>query len=306
MQNVKNAGYLRSDLACESAELEKPLKGVEQTERQIFGVGVQRVRILTEEAAIRLGKPCGCYVHIDCGRIDRLDRERFEITARLIAGEVCGMAERLTGNAVGSDLSVLVAGLGNAELTADALGPQTVQKMSATRHLKTYARELFERSGCASLSLFSPGVLGQTGIETSDLICGASRAAMPDVVIVADALAARSCARLASTVQISDVGILPGSGVGNCRAAIDRKTLGVPVIAIGVPTVVDSSTLVFEALQKAGIDHIEPALQEVLETGKSFFVSPKESDVITERVSDLLSRALTLALIGASWEELLE
>ena len=141
-------------------------------------------------------------------------------------------------------------------------------------------------------------MLGQTGIETLELLRGAVRSVRPNLVVVVDALAARSCSRLASTVQISDSGIVPGSGVGNYRAAITSETLGVPVIAIGVPTVVNSSTLVWDALKEAHIVEIGDELQAVLENGKSFFVSPKESDLISDAVSELLSDAISEAFIG--------
>ena len=140
-----------------------------------------------------------------------------------------------------------------------------------------------------------PGVLGQTGIETVELIRGAVENAGPDVVLAIDALAARSCERLAATVQLSDNGINPGSGIGNHRKAICRETVGVPVIALGVPTVVNSATLVYDALRQAGIEEIRPELRQVLENGRSFFVSPKESDVITDRISDLIADAVDMA-----------
>ena len=196
------------------------------------------------------------------------------------------------------DFSVFVTGLGNAELTADALGPDTVSKLTATRHLREHELPLYREIGCSALSAFAPGVLGQTGIETLELLRGAVRSVKPDLVVAVDALAARSCKRLASTVQLSDAGIVPGSGVGNHRTAITADTLGVPVIALGVPMVVDSSTLVYDALQEAHIDDISDSLREVLENGRSFFVSPKESDVITRQVSELLARAISMAFVG--------
>ena len=189
------------------------------------------------------------------------------------------MTQRLTKKAIDSALSVLVAGLGNAGLTADAIGPLTVEGLHVTRHLMDADQALYRSLGCSALSAIAPGVLGQTGVETLELLRGAVRAVKPDVVILIDALAARSCDRMAATVQISDVGISPGSGVGNRRAPIDRETLGVPVISIGVPTVVQSATLVWDALQSAGIQEIDERLEHVLKSGVNFFVSPKESDV---------------------------
>ena len=138
-------------------------------------------------------------------------------------------------------------------------------------------------------------MLGQTGIETLELLRGAVRYVKPDLVVVIDALAARSCERLASTVQISDAGIKPGSGVGNHRAAITKEALEVPVVVLGVPTVVNSSTLVWDALHEAGIEKISDPLRRVLENGRSFFVSPKESDVITEQFSRLLANSVSVA-----------
>ena len=212
-----------------------------------------------------------------------------------MAGELRGTAQRLTHKAIDSNLSVFVAGLGNADLTPDAIGPQTVRRLTATRHLRQYEGELYRATGCSSLSALSPGVLGQTGIETSELLRGAVNSTHPDVIIAIDALTARNCDRLCATVQLSDTGIEPGSGVGNHRRPITYKSMGVPVIALGVPTVVNSATLVWDALQKAGIDGEDTRLQKVLESGKSFFVSPKESDLICESIARLFASAIGLA-----------
>lgn len=291
--------YVRSDLACESAPLrEAEGGGTEYTEHRVGEFTVGRLRILCEDAAMRLGKPCGVYVTVSCGRIDRLSEQASERLARLIAGELRGLAGRLTGKRVDAELGVFVAGLGNAELTADAVGPKTVAGLTATRHLRDHEHALFYSVGCASISALAPGVLGQTGIETLELLQSTVSCVKPDVILVIDALAARSCDRLAATVQISDAGISPGSGVGNHRAAIDQGSVGVPVIALGVPTVVDSSALVYDVLAQAGIDELDEEIRAVLESGKSFFVSPKECDVICEQVASVLSRAIGLAFAG--------
>ena len=171
--------------------------------------------------------------------------------SRLLAGELRGSARRITGKGVDASFGVFVAGLGNAELTADAIGPRTVRLLTATRHLREHAAGLYREAGCAALSALAPGVLGQTGIETVEILRGTVQTVRPDVMLVIDSLAARSCTRLASTVQITDTGISPGSGVGNHRAAINRATVGVPVISVGVPTVVNSATLVYDALSEA-------------------------------------------------------
>ncbi len=288
----------RSDLACEGNAVHERVEGATWSERQVGDMTVFHLRIEQEAAAKRLQKPCGSYVTVSCGRMERLTGEQAELLIRLLAGELVGMCERSCGKRSGASLSVLVAGLGNAELTADAIGPKTAGALTATRHLRRHEAELFQNVGCAELSVLLPGVSGQTGIEALELLRGAVAAVKPDIVLVVDALAARSCERLASTVQLSDVGIVPGSGVGNHRAAIDRSTLGVPVLALGVPTVVNSATLVRDALREADIWELSPAVEEVLQTGRSFFVSPRECDVICERASALLADSIELAFGG--------
>lgn len=291
--------YARTDLALESCCTgEKQPEGVAQTVHRNGGFVVHRVSVVTSEAATALGKPVGTYVTVECGPIHRLDRERLDTLKYLLAGELRGMTRALTGHFPGGGLSVFVAGLGNAKLTADAIGPGTVSRLTATRHLVSHESELFRALGCSALSALSPGVLGETGIETLELLRGAVRSVQPDLVLAVDSLAARSCSRLSATVQISDSGIVPGSGVGNHRTAITAETLGVPVIAVGVPTVVDSATLVWDALRQAQIEDISDSLRAVLENGKSFFVSPKESDLISETVAELLAGAITEAFIG--------
>ncbi len=291
--------YARSDLACECLPSEeKNLQGAVFSNESLAGFCVSRLEIQTEEAERELGKPRGRYISIDGGKLNRLSASQREALVRILAGELRGTATRLTKKVPDGSFGVFVAGLGNIELTADAIGPKTVRLLTATRHLQEHDDGLFRRLGCSSLSALAPGVLGQTGIETLELLQGAVRSVRPDVVIVVDALAARSCARLAATVQIGDVGISPGSGVGNRRAAITEKTLGVPVIAVGVPTVVNSATLVYDALHEAGVTHFDESLRGVLENGRSFFVSPKESDVITEEVAHILSGAISQAFLA--------
>ena len=289
-------GIERSDLACEFVASKAPQnEGVEWKTREAAGFQIGELIIGTKEAAQSLGKPCGRYLTVECGRIDRLSSGDSRALAHLLAGELRGTVARLTHKAIDANLSVFVAGLGNADLTPDAIGPQTLRRLTATRHLRQYEGELYRAAGCSSLSALAPGVLGQTGIETSELLLGAVNATHPDVILVIDALTARSCDRLCATVQLSDTGIEPGSGVGNHRKAITYKSMGVPVIALGVPTAVNSATLVWDALHEAGIESEDPHLREVLEKGKSFFVSPKETDLICECIAQLFARAIGLA-----------
>ncbi len=291
--------YYRTDLASESIEqMGGVLDGVEHSTQTFGGCEIHRTLIFSEDAAEQLGKPLGEYITLVCGSVQYLTHDESERYAEILAGELHGLTSRLLGRVRDSELSVLAVGLGNLELTADAIGPMTVSKLSATRHLREHEPDLYFALGCSSLAILSPGVLGQTGIEVLEILRNVAESIRPDLILVIDALAAGNCERLATTIQLSNVGIVPGSGVGNHRSAITQETVGVPVISIGVPTVVDSSTLVYDALRAAKIDQTDDFLRKVLENGQSFFVSPKESDVIVSHFSKLISKAIELAFVG--------
>ena len=290
---------IRSDLARESLVGDGGVvPGVLQDEHESGGFSVHRIRICEEDAAKRLEKPIGTYLTVDCGRADRMDAETRERLAHILSGELRGLTEAVCGKQPDENLSVLIVGLGNASLTADAIGPVTVRRLNATAHLREADPELYRALGCSAVSLMAPGVLGQSGIEAGTVVEAICGKMSPHLIVVVDALVAKDLERLASTVQLSDVGIVPGSGVGNYRRALTRERLGVPVLAIGVPTVVGSSSLVYDALARAGIEEPCEELRTVLETGQDFFVSLKESDSVTEAVCVVLSRALSLAFLG--------
>ncbi len=282
-----------SDLALESDYAMRSklgaADGYSETERD--GFKICRLDISSDELSAKYKRAPGSYITVICGQIWGLPEKSFISLSSLIGGEIRKMLEDITNKKINRGFSVLAVGLGNAEITPDSIGPLTVSKLTVTRHIGAISRDIFNKLGQCSVSALAPGVLAQTGIEALEIIRGAVERTSPDAVIAVDALAARSCDRLGSTVQISDSGITPGSGIGNLRSAINQENLGVPVIAIGVPTVVDSSTLVYDALEKAGIES-PPSLREILDNGRGFFVSPKESDIISESVSLLLSRAL--------------
>ena len=283
---------VRTDLASELDLTDQ--SGVDERTETRSGFTVSTIRIRTKAAAERLGKPTGEYITTDIGRIWLEGDERISAAAGVIAGKLARLAEKLCG---GTPERILIAGLGNRHITADALGDEVVSRMTVTRHVREH-RELFGLLGGREISAIAPGVLGETGIETAKLVAGAVRAAKPQIVVAVDALAARSTDRLATTVQLGSSGISPGSGIGGRRLAINEETLGVPVIALGVPTVVDSSTLVTDALGKAGMTHMPEELRHVLETGRSFFVTPKETDTIIKEMAELSARAITLAFSG--------
>ncbi len=291
--------FLQSDLAKECIpEAAEQRKGIAQERRKSGPFLIDTVKILSEEGAKAVGKPMGHYLTIECGRIDFLGAEEREMLARILCGELCGFAERVCGRRVDSTFSVFLVGLGNASLTADAIGPGTLCRLNATAHLREQDPGLFHALGCCAVSMLAPGVLGQSGMEAGKIVRAVAKNCKPDLVIAIDALAARDLERLAATVQLSDTGIIPGSGVGNHREGLTEETLGVPVLALGVPTVVATSTLIWHTLAKAGIGEPDERLQTALRSGNDFFVSLKECDVVTEQMTKILSRALSLAFLG--------
>lgn len=288
--------YIYSDLALEASTLDA--NDTEITQRVIGSSKLMTLIIDSNELSKKHKRKKGSYVTLICKRIWLMDDLELEECASIIGEEISAMISSLLPSKSKRELSVLVIGLGNSDITPDAIGPLTVSHLTVTRHISSIDPALFKKIGQCKVSAFIPGVLAQTGIEAHELVMGAVENITPDVVIAVDALAARSCDRLASTVQITNTGICPGSGIGSTRKELSAETLGVPVIAIGVPTVVDSATLVYDAMTKAGINEISPELKGVLDNGKSFFVSPKECDVISQSVSILLSNALDKAFFA--------
>lgn len=279
--------YIQSDLAMERRGTDGESEGIEYEETKRGGFLLTRLRIKNKAGERTIGRPRGNYVTLSVGKPWLMSEEQLEAAEDLLCREIGDMAKKIC-----DCKSVLVAGLGNRAITADALGPLVTDDLVITRHVRLHEKKLFDSLFCCEVASLAPGVLAQTGIETLELIRGAVERVRPELVIAVDALAARGVDRLATTVQLCDTGIAPGSGIGNTRSALDRESLGVPVMAIGVPTVVNSSTLVRDALELGGINDISPGLEEVLENGRSFFVSLKESDVAVRELAGLISRAI--------------
>lgn len=284
--------YIFTDLAY---ELEIGDDGINdllwKEERLEHNIWIIRCRMDTEKEQGAKRKKGDC-VTVFSDPIWSLGEEAFQSLRRCLSDELRRMIKHLTGvERMNESVSVLVIGLGNAQVTADSLGPVTVEKIKVTRHLFDLYGMLADTPTCA-VSAFVPGVLGNTGIESVELIRGAVEAVQPDLVIAVDALAAKSHERIAATVQLSEGGILPGSGIGNLRKAVSYETLGVPVLALGVPTVINSATLIAEALRQGGIFEVPKEMRSLLENGKNFFVTPKESDWIVKSVSHLLAAAI--------------
>lgn len=265
--------------------------------------GIERltVRIDSERDAQNMGRPRGVYVTLTCPQTMSITLETRRALAHELAATLADMLPK-------ARKSVLVVGLGNRNVTPDSLGPRTAERILVTRHMAGCLPEDVLRD-MASVSAASPGVLGVTGMETAEILRGMVAHVQPDAVIAIDALAARSSSRIASTIQIADTGITPGSGVGNHQKALDERTLGVPVIAVGVPLVVYASTIASDALCALGDGEMEEERiaacveQVVSERLGEMVVTPREVDALVERMAGVLAdginQALQPALTGA-------
>lgn len=298
-QNTAKQTYPRTDLACESGSTGENVPGTAYREYETYGLRLTDLHVLNKEGERHTGQVRGRYTTLYCPIIRYWEMEQMEKTAAVLGALLRDYARIAVRKPVGAGTKVLVAGLGNRFITADAVGPRTADKISVTSHMVEAEDELLQKMDCCSIAAIHPGVKGQTGIEAVTMIQSAVAAACPDIVIAVDALAARSTERLAATIQVTDTGIRPGSGIGSHLQGISEETIGCPVIAVGVPTVVNSYTLVYDALEKAGIQEVSPQLQAVLETGENFFVSPRDSDVIVEEISTLLSKGINKAFFAA-------
>lgn len=291
-----------SNLVMENAFTDKlfenGLKNSELYSESNYGeLKISRVYISSEREARRYNCPIGRHITACMPRLWSMETSELRHIAAYLSEELRQTLEAATGAESLQDMSVLVVGIGNRRITPDAVGPLTSEKINVTRHL-TLLDNGIKKHGICTVSAFGCGVMGETGIRSLELVRGVVEQTKPNAVIAVDSLAARECARLASTVQISDGGISPGSGIGNLQYAISRKTLGVPVIAIGVPTVVSASSLVCEAMKKCGISIKSEAYRNAAEDGRAFFVAPKECDVIAENASELIADTVNMCLGG--------
>ncbi|GMA52133.1 GPR endopeptidase [Alicyclobacillus contaminans] len=310
----------RTDLALEAHALAKrrqpSVPGVTEEHEELEDITISRVKVTSEAGEQAIGKKRGSYITLD---IPGLRHKNPALQDRVVDQlEVeFGRLFRLRKHA-----KILIVGLGNANVTPDALGPKVVERLFVTRHLFGFMPQL-KQQGYRTVAAIAPGVLGVTGIETSEVVKGVVEHVKPDVVIAIDALASLSLSRVNSTIQIADTGISPGSGIGNKRQALDEETLGCQVYAIGVPTVVDAATiandameLVLDTLRRSVPNNTATPLfdqfngrekwqmiREVLEPmGNNLMVTPKEVDDFVDDVADVIARGLNLALHPAMAE----
>lgn len=307
---------IRTDLAVEVSENykkinKKEIDGIILEEKELENIKITSIKVVNEEGSKKLGKPVGNYITLDISENTVYDSELMEEVS-IVGGQIL---KKLIGTE--EEKTALVVGLGNWKVTPDSLGPKVMEKIMITRHLKNIMPEQFDEE-INSVCAIAPGVLGITGIETVEIIKGVVQKVKPSVVICVDSLASRKVERINRTIQISDTGISPGAGVGNNRMKINEENIGVKVIAIGVPTVVDASTIVNDSM-----DLIINELLSQTEKGSEFYkglieldkeeksiliknllepylgqlmVTPKEVDLVIEGFSKIISKSINIGI----------
>ena len=306
----------RKDLALERRDIYQKvnklqqIEGVESTEENINeNIKVSRVKITNQNGEQALGKPIGNYITIDVKKLKIAGEGEIQKASETLSNELRKIIDMHTDK----QGEILIVGLGNIYVTPDALGPKVTNEIDVTRHIIKYLPQYVEE-GTRPVSAIAPGVLGTTGIETVEILKGIVDNTKPKLLIVIDALASRSIDRISSTIQISDTGIVPGAGVGNTRQEISQNSLGIPVVAIGIPTVVELATLVSDGIdifidrlqEKAeSNEHLNKLQQndkyeevkEALNVGEyNMIVTPKEIDDLIENMKDVVARGINFAV----------
>lgn len=288
---------IRTDLAVELREnLSYEPKGVlVESDTKDAGLEVTRVRVLDERGERELGKPKGNYITVELANIADQTPAMREAFAKTIGEELSSLA----GDALSG--TILVIGLGNRAVTPDALGPKTCEDVFITRHIKALIPEAIDERA-ATVCALAPGVLGVTGLETGEVVKSVVKSVHPSLVVAVDALASRKTGRIGSSVQISDTGISPGSGLGTKRQALNEKTLGAKVLALGVPMVTYASTIAADLVESAlGQELEEQEMEKMVSTllaaqGGDLIVTPKNIDCLIDKTAELLGKALNYAL----------
>ncbi len=306
----------RTDLALERRDIFKKsnnldeIDGIDADEKVIDeNIKVSKVKITNSNGEQAIGKPIGDYITIDIKNLKIADEEEIQKSAEILSNEL----KQIIDKHIEYKDDVLVAGLGNLHVTPDSLGPKVASNIDITRHIIKYMPQYIDENA-RPVSAISPGVLGTTGIETLEVLEGVIDKIKPKMLIVIDALASRSIERISSTIQLSDTGIVPGAGVGNTRKELSKKTLGIPVIAIGIPTVVESAVLVndcldlfIEKLQEEAKsneylnnlkeqDNYEEIKEALNPYDYNMIVTPKEIDELIKNMASIVARGINLSV----------
>ncbi len=300
----------RRDLYRKANNIEDEVAGLECEEENKDLAKITRVKILSEEGEKALNKKKGNYITIDLKKASNLREEEKEKLEDIISEEISSLSNKYLTS---SDDEVLVVGLGNNDLVCDSLGSKVIENIEVTRHIKKYYPQ-YLKEGSRGISSFAPSVMGKTGIETLEIIQGVTNKIKPKLIIAIDSLASRSIERVNKSIQISDTGIIPGGGVGNARMGITYENLGIPVIALGVPTAVETAVIVNDALNlfitklqeeaksNSYLNELknEDNYEEIKETLNPYdynlVVTPKEVDELTESLAEIISNGINFAL----------
>ena len=300
----------RRDLYRKANNIKQEVEGIETEEEQNGeNINTTRVKVLNKQGEEAINKPIGNYITIDIKNLKTATEDDIQKTSEIVTKEL----KLLLDKHIDNKSSILVVGLGNLYVTPDALGPKVINEIDITRHLLQYMPEVLDEN-TREVSAVSPGVLGTTGIETQEILKGIVENIKPNLIIIIDALASRSIERISSSIQIADTGIVPGAGVGNARKELSKETLGVPVIAIGIPTVVEAATIAADSLtlfiqkiqeQAKSNDFLNQLqeedkyemIKEVLAPSEyNFIVTPKEIDDLIENMKDIVARGINFAV----------
>lgn len=300
----------RRDLYKKANHIEKEIDGIETEEEKVGeDILTTRVKVLDKQGEEAINKPIGNYITIDIKNLKVANEDEIQKASEVVTKELKILIEKH----INSKDPILVVGLGNLYVTPDALGPKVVNEIDITRHLIEYMPEVVNEETRA-VSAVSPGVLGTTGIETQEILKGIVENIKPKLIIIIDALASRSIERISSSIQIADTGIVPGAGVGNKRKELTEASLGVPVIAIGIPTVVDAATIAADSLtlfiqkvqeeaqsndflnQLQEEDKYEMIKEVLTPSDYNFIVTPKEIDELIENMKDIVARGVNFAV----------
>ena len=287
--------FFGTDLAMERREIAGDIEGITHSEQTVGDATVSTIEVTTPEAAKALGKPEGSYITVSV--------PSMRASGELFGGRVQAVADCLA-RLLPQNGDVLVVGLGNLAITSDAIGPKCAEKVFATGHINSQLAQELGFSQLRKVSVLVPGVAGKTGMEASQMIRSICVDLHPSVIIAVDALAARDLARVGTTIQMTDTGIAPGSGVGNTRKALNQQTLGIPVIAVGIPTVIH---ILHAAMGLFGSTLAEDKINAVKEEYRNTIVTVREADTMVERAAALTAMAINQALQPSlSQEELTE
>ena len=291
--------FFRTDMAIERRDLyrnankiEDEISGIECEEEKHDDITITRVKIKNEEGEKALQKKIGNYITIDTKKIHNIPEEKEDEIIQLFSKELTTLVDKH----IEKSGEILVVGLGNLYATPDSLGSKVVENVEITRHVKLYLPNAIDQS-VRSISAFTPSVLGLTGIETLEVVKGIVDNIKPKLVIAIDSLCSKNIDRINKSIQICDTGIIPGGGVGNRREELSEETLNVPVIAVGIPTVLDAATIVLEALDVCEVAYNEDHIISKMKLNNfNFIVTPKEIDELIDNMSVIVSEGINQAL----------